>query len=388
MSSSPLDCCDFDMYSEGVPVPEQFLPSAKLSRSRHSSYDSGFCDQCAGTPPHSNESTTQHQEATFLSTSRSPFLRLPADIRNIIYNFTFFESSGIHVDFNADSPYPRRTSIISNPDTTSSIFSLSLTCKEIYNETCNLPFWLNTTNFHVPILQDLWTLQNATFYAQPNSGTPSSTAWPMLPPSPGSRRRVIELPPASLTAKSPLLRQKAQEYVTLAMRLPHLDDIVSRLNYTICEPTRIGRLNKVHIHLGGQTNNVFIERFFTAWSEVLPSLFALEAAVRDLRVSFALRVSRRIVVDYEFSVSNGGVKCLQEMDRCIVVPYAGDLTLPELATINSIRSKIWKGFFGEDGKPPTSFKLPQKTHLPTPGCVTNAGGFDEAVLASMSTPVA
>ncbi|KXT12103.1 hypothetical protein AC579_7977 [Pseudocercospora musae] len=385
--SSPLECCDFDRYSKGVPVPEEYLPSVKLSRSRHSSYDPGFCDQYAGTSPHSTECNTQHEEATFPCTARTSLLRLPADIRNIIYHFTFFEPSGIHVDFNADSPYPRRTSIISNPDSTSSIFSLSLTCKEIYNETCNLPFWLNTTNFRVPILQDLWTLRHATFYAQPNSGTPPSTAWPMLPPCPGSRRRVIELPPASLTAKSPLLRQKAQEYVTLAMRLPHLDDIMSRLNYTICEPTRIGRLNKVHIHLGSQTNNVFIERFSTAWSEVLPSLFALEAAVRDLRVSFALRLSRRMVVDYEFSVSNGGVKCLEEMDRCVVVPYAGDITLPELATINSIRSKIWKGFFGEGEKPPSSFRLPQKTRLPAPGRVTNAGGFNEAALASMSTPV-
>ncbi|EME79589.1 uncharacterized protein MYCFIDRAFT_81077, partial [Pseudocercospora fijiensis CIRAD86] len=354
--SSHSECCEFDMSSEGVPVPDELLSSAKLSRSRHSSYDPGFCDGYAGTPQHSIHSPHQQEDATFSNTPRSPFLRLPADIRNIIYNFAFFESSGIHVDFNADSPYPRRTSIISNPDTTSSIFSLSITCKEIYDESCNLPFWLNTTNLHVPILQDLWTLRNATFYAQPNSGSPSSTAWPMLPPSPASRRRVIALPPASLTVKSPLLRQKAQEYVTLAMRLPHLDDIVSRLNYTICEPTRIGRLNRVHIHLGSQTNNVFIERFFTAWSAVLPSLFALEAAVRDLRVSFALRVSRRMVVDYEFSVSNGGVKCLEEIDRCVVVPYAGELTIPELGTINSIRSRIWKGFFGEDEKPPTSFK--------------------------------
>lgn len=253
---------------------------------------------------------------------RSPLLQLPGDIRNIIWDFVFHQADDVHVDFSMDQA--RRTD-------SASIFALSMTCRELYNETRDLPFWLNTVHFHVPVVQDLSVVRSHRYQ---NSA-------PALPPA---RRRVVEVPyNGNLASKDVALRQKAQEYITLAMRLPQVDHITTRLWEVLSRPAVLRRLRRVHVHLGFQTNNIFVERFYTAWAEVLPYLRLLRDHT-ELRVSFQLRLSRRLVVHYDFKVDSEAM--LQEMDQCVLVD--GELSLPEIASINAVRSRVWHGLF-EDG---------------------------------------
>lgn len=73
----------------------------------------------------------------------------------------------------------------------------------------------------------------------------------------------------------------------------------------------------------------------------------------ELRICFELRISKRLSVAYNFGVQNAD-KTLAEMDACV---KADDFTLPELATLNGIRVRVWGVFFGAEGaKPPTPFR--------------------------------
>lgn len=135
------------------------------------------------------------------------------------------------------------------------------------------------------------------------------------------------------------------------MRLPHIHDIVSRFERVTAQPM-ISRLRKVHVHLGSQTRHPFIERFFTAWGEVVPALGML-SNLTQLRVSFELRISKRLSVAYEFGVQDAD-KMLAEMDACV---EADEFTLSELATLNGIRIRVWGVFFGTEGaKCPAPFR--------------------------------
>lgn len=92
------------------------------------------------------------------------------------------------------------------------------------------------------------------------------------------------------------------------------------------------------------------------------------------------------MIDFEFGVSAGGTKCLAEMDGCVVVPYAGDLTLPELAIINGVRSRVWRGFFGanQNGKPPTNFNRARKACLPNSSGLATIGNTSGLTMIAAS----
>lgn len=153
------------------------------------------------------------------------------------------------------------------------------------------------------------------------------------------------------------MQRKAQEYVTLAMRMPHIEHHTSCLRDLLSRPVILQRLRRVQLHLGFQTNNVFLERFYMAWTEILPYVRLLRGHV-DLRLSFQLRLSRRLVVDYDFE-ANGSAAMLSEMDSCVLAE--GELSVAELATVNAVRLRVWSGLFGagdsSDGKVPGTADL-------------------------------
>ncbi|KAK4499165.1 hypothetical protein PRZ48_009677 [Zasmidium cellare] len=223
-------------------------------------------------------------------------LTLPADVRNIIYDLVFHEPNGISIDFtNSQADKSQHTT-----------FALALTCKEIHNETRNLPYWLNVYHFHVPVLQNMESLFTA---AGPLS------AWPVPQTNPiGIRRN-----------EGGMVKQKAQDFVSSATRSPHARDVAENLSRAIDQTWVMFKLRKVHVHLGSQINHTFVERFFHAWREVEASLCRLRGRV-DLRISFELRISRWLVVEYDFGVGSPE-QTLAEMDRCVKVD--GALTLPE-----------------------------------------------------------
>ena len=273
---------------------------------------------------HRRDSKAMHvehyQEPQAKVIQKSPFLQLPGDIRNIVYDFVFRQPDGMHVDMDADQkPYKQDRGI----------FALSMTCRAIYNETRDLPFWLNTVHLRVPVLQDLTVVRSSRY----RDSVPAST----------HRKKPAGWPHNnSLASVDMAIRQKAQDCVTLAMRLPHLDQFTTRLRSVLSSPATLQRLRRVHVHLGFQTNNVFIERFYTAWMEILPYLRLLRQH-SELRVSFQLRLSRRLVVDYDFEVDDP-LAMLREMDSCVLAD--GELTLPELAIVNAVRFRVWSGLFG------------------------------------------
>ncbi|GIZ43965.1 hypothetical protein CKM354_000717400 [Cercospora kikuchii] len=287
--------------------------------------------QRSGRPRHSKAKT----DGVRISYTNQPsmLLSLPGDIRNIIWDYVFQRADGLHVDLSVDRK--RRHDY-------RSIFALSMTCRHLYNETRGLPLWLNVVHLHVPVLQDLSVLCSHRY----QDSAPS-----MQPPT---SRRIIEAPfCGDLASKHVALRNKAQEYVTLAMRLPHVDMITTRLWTMLSKPHILRSLRKVHVHLGFQTNNVFLERFYTAWEEVLPYLLLLRNYT-ELRVSFQLRLSRRLVVHYDFRTDDAEMM-LSDVDRCVL--REGDLTLPEMASVNAIKWRIRRGLF--DMTTPRS-------HLPRP----------------------
>ncbi|KAF2217678.1 hypothetical protein CERZMDRAFT_92333 [Cercospora zeae-maydis SCOH1-5] len=256
----------------------------------------------------------------FCTNQASLLLSLPGDIRNIIWEFVFERADGMHVDFSVD-PTSRRGH--------RSVFALSMTCRYLYNETRDLPFWLNVVHLHAPVLQDLSVLCSHRYQDSPPT-----------PPFPS--RRLVEVPfHGDLASKHVALRQKAQEYVTMAMRIPHVDLVTTRMWMLLSKPDVLRALRKVHVHLGFQTNNVFLDRFYTAWDEASPYLRMLRVHT-ELRVSFQLRLSRRLVVQYDFRTADAEVM-LSDVDRCVVME--GDLTLPEMASVNTVRFQIWHGLF-------------------------------------------
>lgn len=273
---------------------------------------------------------------------KSPFLQLPGDIRNIIYDFVFQRPDGMHIDMDADQKLHNNYH---------GIFALSMTCREIYIETRDLPFWLNTVHLRVPVLQDLSVVRSSRY----RDSAPAPTH---LAP----RRKVTRKSDyGDLASTDMAIRQKAQDCVTLAMRQPHIEHITTRLWDVLNSPSTLQRLRRVHFHLGFQTNNVFIERFYTAWMEVLPYLRLLREHA-DLRVSFQLRLSRRLVVHYDFKVDDADAM-LREMDSCVLAD--GELSLPELATVNAVRFRVWSGLFGADdiGKCPGPYSLPRRRKM-------------------------
>lgn len=235
-------------------------------------------------------------------------LQLPPDIRNIIYDFVFFEPKGISIDF---TEYYRTSS-------RHTIFALAMTCKEIYKETRGLPYSLNVYHFQVPVLQNMESLFT--------TASPFST-WPV--PRPDAFR------------ESNALGQKSKQFVSSATRSPLAIDVAQSLSEAIDQTWVMSKLRRVHIHLGSQTNHTFVERFFHAWSEVDDSLCRLRAR-SDLRISFELRISRWLVVQYSFNVGSPE-ETLAEMDYCVKVD--GVLTLPEISTINAVRLSVWRTFF-------------------------------------------
>lgn len=114
----------------------------------------------------------------------------------------------------------------------------------------------------------------------------------------------------------------------------------------------IDRIRNVHIHLGSQVRHPFIERFFTAWGQVAPALSIISART-NVRVSFELRISKRLSVAYGFGIQNAD-QTLSEMDACV---EAEEFTLSELAILNGVRVRVWGAFFGtEDAKTPAPFR--------------------------------
>lgn len=253
--------------------------------------------------------------------SASALLSLPADTRNIIYNLVFQEPDGIHIDFTNHQ----------SPKGTLTVFALALTCREIYHETSLLPYWLNIFHFHVPILQDMETILAT---AIPPDKSPVSQGWHV-----GSRKEGSEVLPLCKTTGA--LEQKSEEFVSMATQSPHAKDLANLLANAVNESQFVSRLRKIHIHLGSQINNTFVEKFFRVWHEVEDPLRKLSTRAQ-LRISFELRLSRRLIVEYDFQVA-GPEKTLSDMDCCVT----GDaiLTLPEVSTINAVRMRLWRTFF-------------------------------------------
>lgn len=269
-----------------------------------------------------------------LVTSRDPpkslFLQLPGDVRNIVYDFVFRTSGGIYIDTSTASRKPCQDS--------RGIFALSMTCREIYSETRDLPFWFNTVHLRAPVLQDLRVVR---------SGGYQESALAYLAPQRMLSGKSYE---GALASQDHSMQRKAQEHVTLAMRMPHIEHHTICLRDLLSRPVILHRLRRVQLHLGFQTNNVFLERFYMAWTEILPYVRLLRGHV-DLRLSFQLRLSRRLVVDYDFE-ANGSAAMLSEMDSCVLAE--GELSVAELATVNAVRLRVWSGLFGagdsSDGK--------------------------------------
>lgn len=257
----------------------------------------------------------------------SSLLALPADVRNIIYGLVFFESDGIHLDLT------RCRYSEGLRDT----FALALTCREVYNETRGLPYWLNVIHLHVPVLQNM---ESTCTTKGP------LTTWPVPQMNPfgsgqGVSRSIV------LPDQNSALRHRSQEFVSLATRRPHAKDIAYHLSRFVNKPSTLSQLRRVHVHLGSQVNNTFVERFFQAWAEVKDLLRKLNAALQ-LRISFQLRLSRRLVLTYDFEVTTAE-KTLADLDACVKTDEA--LTLPELSTINCVRLRIWNTFFATVSKP-------------------------------------
>ena len=168
-------------------------------------------------------------------------------------------------------------------------------------------------------------------------------------------------------------KQKAQDFVSSATRSPHARDVAENLSRAIDQTWVMFKLRKVHVHLGWQVNHTFVERFFHAWRVVEASLCRLRGRV-DLRISFELRISRWLVVEYDFGVGSPE-QTLAEMDRCVKVD--GVLTLPEISTINAVRLRVWRTFFEREGAlKPVSFRAPpSRTAVGVPG--TCGAGAEE-----------
>lgn len=253
---------------------------------------------------------------------RSYLLAIPPDVRNIIYELVFRQIDGIHLDLDSEEPL-----------LPSSSFALARTCRQIRDECRDLPFWLNTFHFHVPILR-----------------TPRKQCPAMYSPPPLQQyqRKLDIRPDYDLTASTQALRQTAREFVTAAMRLPHIDVMLVRLEKLIRIPSLISRMRRVHLDLGSQTDNVFIARFVSAWTQIAPILDDLFAECSAARVSFQLRVSRRLVVDWdlgkEADLEYRLVKLVDWLD------IGEELTLPELSVINTVRITIQETMTKVEGK--------------------------------------
>lgn len=250
-------------------------------------------------------------------------LQLPANVRNIIYNFVFFEPQGIHIDFSQSGWC----------ESLRAVYALALTCKAVFRECHGLPCWLNVVHFHAPVLENVES-------GLTTAGPLETWSAPQMMPSGCSQRGTASL---DLSVNRAALRQKAQEFVALAVRSQHAREIANRLSRMIDQPRRMSHLRRIHAHLGSQVNNVYVERFFHAWDEVGSSLRKLSAQA-ELRIFFDLRISRRLVVAYEFDVT-GAEKTLVDLDRCVKLD--GVLTLPELSTINALRLRLWNTFFAK-----------------------------------------
>lgn len=275
-----------------------------------------------------------HQSEHSLDECR--FLGLPAELREIVYDLVFDVQQGVHLNF--EHSQDRRIP--------PSQFALSSTCKQIYHECKDLLYWLNTFHFNVPILEEPEQIAVRNY----RTSTPIVLPLPQVIQS-HYRKRHMATAPGNLASPNRHLREKAQHFITLAMRLPHIDQMISRLERTVSQPT-LSRLRRVHVHLGSQMRHPFIERFFGAWNEVAPALMMLNT-LTELRISFELRISKRLSVAYEFGVQDAD-KTLAEMDSCVT---ADDFSLPELATLNGIRVRVWGVFFGTDSaKPPAPFR--------------------------------
>lgn len=257
---------------------------------------------------------------------RCHLLELPPDIRNIVYSLVFHEPNGVNIDFEQDDAL----SVLD------SFSALTRTCKTTWNECRDLPYWLNSFHFHVPVLQDLSRLR---VLDSPPIVLPLSKEYAFL-------RRRIDIAPQKLTVESPQLRAKAQEFITLAMRLPHIDPVISRLQDLTIRTSLLSKLRLVCVHLGSQTNNTFVARFFTAWTHVLPQLLDIRKHA-DLRITFDLRVSRRLVVHYAFGMRDLP-STLEQLDQCVQLE---ELTLPEMSTINSVRTRICEDAFSVEHLP-------------------------------------
>ena len=244
---------------------------------------------------------------------------LPGDLRNIIYEKVFYEPNGVHIDFNDKS----------SGRNLQSRFALAMTCKEIRNECSGLLYWLNTFHLHVPLLQNTSRLRSTLPVVLPLRHRDPST------------RRFLNTPSGDLISKSIQLRETAQRFVTMAMRLPHIDEKIAQLSRLVRNANIISQIRRCHVHLGSQTDNAFVARFLSAWSQIAPVLADLRTKT-VLRVSFGLRVSRRLVVAYDFGLRDLETT-MDEMDGCVVPD--GDLTLPELSSINSVRSTVCHSIF-------------------------------------------
>ncbi|KAK4629739.1 hypothetical protein CLAFUW4_08481 [Fulvia fulva] len=174
-----------------------------------------------------------------------------------------------------------------------------------------------------------------------------------------SPRRHVRPVPAQIIGK--WSEPKTLQFVTMAMRDPHLDEIMHRLDAVVGQARITSKLRTVHIDLGSITNNTFLERFFHAWDEVAPRLAAMSGNVTvgsEIRLIFQVRLSRRFVVDYDFTLKER-IAAIREMDLCVSrgAYDVEDFTLPELGTINAMRKRVWETFFvsgvpGEDPLPP------------------------------------
>lgn len=260
------------------------------------------------------------QLSTPMLPKRCLFLEmLPGDLRNIIYEKVFYEPNGVHIDFN-DKSAGRNLQ---------TRFALAVTCKEIRDECSGLLYWLNTFHLHVPLLQNTSRLRSTLPVVLPLRHLDPST------------RRFLNTPTGDLISKSIQLRETAQRFVTMAMRLPHIDEKIDQLSRLVKNTVVISQIRHCHVHLGSQTDNAFVARFLSAWNQVAPVLADLRTKT-ELRVSFGLRVSKRLVVAYEFGLRDLETT-MQDMDGCVIPD--GDLTLPELSSINSVRSTVCHSIF-------------------------------------------
>ncbi|EME44043.1 hypothetical protein DOTSEDRAFT_71747 [Dothistroma septosporum NZE10] len=292
----------------------------------HERHDSAVVDSYDGLPkllPKTPNSTSSSPQCAFLS--------LPPDIRNMIYDLVFHCPDGILIDFTHSYHLGLGT-----------LPSLASTCRQIYDESHDLPYWLNTFHFRLPVFRDLQALRAI---------SPSMLKFP-LPARDPSPRRLIR--PAD--EKGSELR-----FVTMAMRDPHLEEIMQNFEEVVGQWRVTNRLRKVHVDLGSITNNTFLERVFHAWEEVAPRLAALSGSMRigsETRLIFRLRLSKRFIVDYDFTLRER-MATMREMDACVSRGAfdVEEFTLPELGTINAMRKRVWDTFFvsglpGEDSLPP------------------------------------